>query len=311
MPLEGASALVLPIGRCPIERGLFLSFRLLCGRLFFPVQLAQIAIDAGWGTGELFGNLVDSFKSKWGFILACIGSAVGMGNIWLFPARVSKYGGATFLIPYFIFVVLIGSTGVIGEMAFGRAAGMGPIGAFGKAAEMRTGSKKLGETVGLLPVLGSLALAIGYSVVVGWIFKYPFGSFTGSVLANDGLDALGGLFGGTASAWGNNFWRVIGMAVTLVIMALGVGGGIEKANKVMMPLFFFLFIGLGIWRRCPAPPTATGISSCWTPGALPDKAPGRLVLSHRQVCLLRRDRAGPDRGRGAGRDRLKPAPRQA
>lgn len=102
MPLEGASALVLPIGRYPIERGLFLSFRLLCGRLFFPVQLAQIAIDAGWGTGELFGNLVDSLKSKWGFILACIGSAVGMGNIWLFPARVSKYGGATFLIPYFI-----------------------------------------------------------------------------------------------------------------------------------------------------------------------------------------------------------------
>lgn len=132
-------------------------------------------------------------------------------------------------------------------MAFGRAAGMGPIGAFGKAAEMRTGSKKLGETVGLLPVLGSLTLAIGYSVVVGWIFKYPFGSFTGSVLANGGLDALGGLFGGTASAWGNNFWRVIGMAVTLVIMALGVGGGIEKANKVMMPLFFFLFIGLGIY----------------------------------------------------------------
>ena len=63
----------------------------------------------------------DSWGSKWGFILACIGSAVGMGNIWLFPARVSQYGGATFLIPYLIFVVIIGSTGVIGEVAFGRA----------------------------------------------------------------------------------------------------------------------------------------------------------------------------------------------
>jgi len=189
----------------------------------------------------------DGFKSRWGFILACIGSAVGMGNIWLFPARVSAYGGATFLIPYFIFVVLIGSTGVIGEMSFGRATGMGPIGAFGKATEMRTGSKKLGETLGLLPVAGSLALAIGYSVVVGWIFKYTFGSFTGSVLANDGVDALGALFGGTASAWGNNVWQIIGMAVTLVIMALGIGGGIEKANKVMMPLFFLMFIGLAIY----------------------------------------------------------------
>ena len=55
----------------------------------------------------------DGFKSKWGFILACIGSAVGMGNIWRFPIMVSKFGGLTFLIPYFIFVVLIGSTGVI------------------------------------------------------------------------------------------------------------------------------------------------------------------------------------------------------
>lgn len=68
----------------------------------------------------------DSFRSRWGFKLACIGSAVGMGNIWLFPSRMSAYGGATFLIPYVIFVVLIASTGVIGEMAFGRAASGGP-----------------------------------------------------------------------------------------------------------------------------------------------------------------------------------------
>ena len=65
----------------------------------------------------------DGFKSKWGFILACIGSAVGMGNIWRFPIMVSKFGGLTFLIPYFIFVVLIGSTGVIEEFALGRWAG--------------------------------------------------------------------------------------------------------------------------------------------------------------------------------------------
>ena len=62
----------------------------------------------------------DSFRSRWGFKLACIGSAVGMGNIWLFPSRMSAYGGATFLIPYVIFVVLIASTGVFGEMAFGK-----------------------------------------------------------------------------------------------------------------------------------------------------------------------------------------------
>ena len=57
----------------------------------------------------------DSWKSNWGFVLACIGSAVGMGNIWMFPTRVSKYGGGTFLLPYFLFVIIIGLSGVIGE----------------------------------------------------------------------------------------------------------------------------------------------------------------------------------------------------
>ena len=111
----------------------------------------------------------DSFASRWGFILACIGSAVGMGNIWLFPARVAAYGGGTFLIPYLLFVLLIGSTGVIGEMSFGRAAGSGPVDAFGMATERRFGSKAPGRGLGMIPVLGSLALAIGYSVVMGWI----------------------------------------------------------------------------------------------------------------------------------------------
>ena len=105
----------------------------------------------------------DGFKSKWGFILACIGSAVGMGNIWRFPIMVSIWGGMTFLIPYFICVILIGSTGVIGEFALGRAAGAGPVDAFGMCTETRWGKRRPGELVGYIPVLGSLALAIGYT----------------------------------------------------------------------------------------------------------------------------------------------------
>ena len=92
---------------------------------------------------------------------------------------VSDWGGMTFLIPYVLFVVLIGASGVIEEMALGRAAKGGPIKAFGCCVEIRTGKKKPGEIVGVIPVLGSLALAIGYTVVVGWIFKYTFLSFTG------------------------------------------------------------------------------------------------------------------------------------
>ena len=193
----------------------------------------------------LQGTKRDSWGSKWGFILACIGSAVGMGNIWLFPARVSAYGGATFLIPYLIFVVIIGSTGVIGEMSFGRATRSGPVHAFGEATRMRFGSDRPGKLLGLIPVLGSLALAIGYSVVTGWIFKYTFQSFTGSLSQMQGVAAFDANFGATAG--GNIFWQLVGMAVTVVIMAFGIGRGIEKANKVMTPLFYLLFIGLAVY----------------------------------------------------------------
>ena len=89
----------------------------------------------------------DGFKSRTGFILACIGSAVGMGNIWRFPYMVSDWGGMTFLIPYILFVILIASTGVIEEMALGRAAKGGPIKAFGVCTEMRTDNKKTGELI--------------------------------------------------------------------------------------------------------------------------------------------------------------------
>ncbi|MBQ8390284.1 MAG: sodium-dependent transporter [Oscillibacter sp.] len=187
----------------------------------------------------------DSWGSKWGFILACIGSAVGMGNIWLFPARVSAYGGATFLIPYFLFVVIIGSTGVIGEMSFGRATRSGPIHAFGAATRQRWGTEKPGNLLGLIPVVGSLAMAIGYSVVVGWIFKYLYLSLTGDLMAMDSVAAFDAAFGATAAS--NAGWQVLGMVITIVIMAFGIGQGIEKANKIMMPLFYVLFIGLAIY----------------------------------------------------------------
>ena len=75
----------------------------------------------------------DQFRTRMGFIVACVGSAVGMGNIWMFPYRAGKYGGAAFLIPYFIFVILLGFSGVIGEMAFGRVMKTGPTGAFDRA----------------------------------------------------------------------------------------------------------------------------------------------------------------------------------
>lgn len=208
----------------------------------------------------------DGFQSKWGFILACIGSAVGMGNIWRFPIMVHKYGGMTFLLPYFLFVILIGASGVIEEFALGRRAGAGPVGAFGMCTEERTGSRATGEAIGAIPIIGSMMLAIGYTVVLGWIFKYAFMSITGGLFAlGTDMGAIGGTFGATAPeaatlgeavstmiqngifGIGNGVWQIIGLIASLAIMAMGVAGGIEKANKIMMPVLFFLFLGLGIY----------------------------------------------------------------
>ena len=204
----------------------------------------------------------DGFRSKWGFILACIGSAVGMGNIWRFPMMVSVYGGMTFLLPYFLFVALIGSTGVIEEYALGRSAHAGPIEAFGKCTELRTGNRKIGQAIGWLPIFGAMGLAIGYTVVLSWIFKYTFLSVTGGLYAmGTDMAAIGGTFGATApetasigesisvvlGGAGNGTWLVIGLVISLGIMALGVAAGIEKANKIMMPVLFFLLVGLGVY----------------------------------------------------------------
>ncbi|MCT4631453.1 MAG: sodium-dependent transporter [Firmicutes bacterium] len=184
----------------------------------------------------------DTFNSKVGFILACIGSAVGMGNIWMFPYRVGQFGGAAFLLPYFFFIIVIGFTGVIGEMSFGRSMRTGPLGAFRKAFELR--SNKNGGLLGLIPVAGSLALATGYAVVVGWILRFTVGSIAGAVTSN-AMDS-GSYFGQIAGPYGSIFWHLAGLVITFGVMLFGISNGIEKANKIMMPAFFFLFLILAV-----------------------------------------------------------------
>lgn len=231
----------------------------------------------------------DGFRSRGGFIIACIGSAVGMGNIWRFPTLVSKWGGMTFLLPYFLFVILIGSTGVIGEFALGRAAGAGPVDAFGMCTEARWGKRRPGELVGYIPVLGSLALAIGYTCVMGWIFKYTFLAFDGGLSAmGQDMDAIVGSFNATASAWGANVWVVVAVAVSFVIMSFGIAGGIEKANKIMMPILFLLFVGLGIYvATLPGASGGYRISSPSSPRACLTPMSGSMRSVRRSSrCLL-------------------------
>ena len=201
----------------------------------------------------------DQFRTRMGFIVACVGSAVGMGNIWMFPYRAGKYGGAAFLIPYFIFVILLGFSGVIGEMAFGRVMKTGPTGAFDRAMAMR--GKRGGRLIGLIPVLGSLGIAIGYSVVVGWFLKYLFAAVSGSL---GQVEDMGAYFSALSGNFGSVGWHLLCLALTFLIMLCGVSGGIEKMNKLMMPLFFVFFLIL-LFRVATLPGAAEGYRYLFIP----------------------------------------------
>jgi len=179
----------------------------------------------------------DLFTSKAGFILACIGSAVGMGNIWMFPYRIGQFGGAAFLIPYILFIVLLGCTGLMGEFAFGRMTQSGPIGSFKNALE--TKDKKGGGLFGIIPVLGAFGIAVGYAVVVGWFIKFLVGSISGEAL--NAIDS-GAYFGAIAGPFGSVMWHFLALLITALILLLGVSNGIEKVNKIMMPMFYILFL---------------------------------------------------------------------
>ena len=181
------------------------------------------------------------FSSKVGFIIACVGSAVGMGNIWLFPYRVGQFGGAAFLIPYIIFVILLGATGLMGEFAFGRMTQTGPIGSFKMA--METKNKKGGDILGVIPVVGAFGIAVGYAVVVGWFIKFLMGSVTGELLNNSDSVTY---FTTIARPFGSVAWHFIALFITAIILLMGVSKGIEKVNKFMMPAFYILFLILVI-----------------------------------------------------------------
>lgn len=178
------------------------------------------------------------FRSRIGFILACIGSAVGIGNVWLFPWRVGEFGGAVFLFLYFGFVILLGVVGLIGEIALGRMQKTGSIGAFDTALTQR--NIKGGQFLGLIPVIGALGIGTGYAIVVGWILRFLVGAIDGSLITA----SIEPYFGELIGDFGSIGWHITVVIATAMILVAGISNGIERANKLMMPLFYILFIFL-------------------------------------------------------------------
>ena len=182
------------------------------------------------------------FKSSFGFVMACVGSAVGMGNIWMFPYRVGTYGGGAFLIPYIIFVIIFCYVGLSAEFAIGRRAKTGTLGAY-EYCWQRRGKGRLGYAAGWIPLLGSLGIAIGYAIIVGWVLRSLAGSLTGVIFRTDTAE----YFTQATGAFGSVPWHLAVIAIAGAILMFGATSGIEKINKILMPSFFVLFALLAIW----------------------------------------------------------------
>lgn len=199
------------------------------------------------------------FGSSIGFVLACVGSAVGMGNIWMFPYRLGQYGGGAFLVPYILFIVLFGLVGLSAEFAIGRRAGTGTLGAY-EYCWNKIGKGKLGYILAWIPLMGSLGIAIGYAVIVGWVVRSLAGSLTGAIITTDAA----AYFSQATGNFGSIPWHVLVIAIAAGILMFGATKGIEKINKVMMPAFFVLFAILAI-RVAFLPGAVEGYKFLFTP----------------------------------------------
>lgn len=181
------------------------------------------------------------FKTSLGFVLACVGSAVGMGNIWMFPYRVGQYGGGAFLVPYFIFIALFGLVGLSAEFAIGRRARTGTLGAYEYCwASINKG--KIGYLLGWIPLLGSLGISIGYAIIVGWVVRALAGSLSGAILTTDAA----AYFSAATGDFGSLPWHILVIAAAVALLMFGATKGIEKINKILMPAFFILFAVLAV-----------------------------------------------------------------
>lgn len=181
------------------------------------------------------------FKSKWGFILACVGSAVGMANVWGFPYKLGENGGFAFLLPYLVFIVLFGYVGLSAEYAVGRRARTGTVGAY-RMAWKSGGKEGIGKVVGWIPLAGSMCIAIGYAVIISYVLKGLTASLTGEIMTIDPGPWFDSFALQEFSVVPFHLIVVVGSLLTLILGA----ESIEKTNKVMMPLFFILFIVMAI-----------------------------------------------------------------
>jgi NSS family neurotransmitter:Na+ symporter len=197
----------------------------------------------------------ESWGSRFGFLMAAAGSAVGLGNIWRFPYLTGDNGGGAFIVIYLGCILFVGLSIMLAEFAVGRKTGLAAVGAY--KAQNRNWT-----FAGALGVLSGFFIMGFYPVVGGWALNYMVKSVTGLLAAPE---AIGDYFGAFISAPVEPLvWMVIYLAINIFIVARGVASGIEAAGKVMMPMLYVLFIFL-IFRSVSLPGAAEGLAFIFRP----------------------------------------------
>jgi NSS family neurotransmitter:Na+ symporter len=194
----------------------------------------------------------ETWATRIGFILAAVGSAVGLGNIWRFPWVTAENGGSAFLLVYLLVILAVGVPGLVGEFVIGRRAKRNPVGALRDLS----GSKGW-AVVGGFSVVTALVLLSFYSVVGGWILRY----FVESLLAVAGgplpyATEPGAYFGAASTGVDAVAYHLVFLGLTAAIVLGGVRKGIELSTTVMMPAIFVLLVALAGWAATQPDATA-------------------------------------------------------
>lgn len=195
----------------------------------------------------------EQWASRVGFILAAVGSAVGLGNIWRFPYVTAENGGAAFLVVYLAAVVAIGLPAMLAEFVVGRGSHRNVVDAFERVGYPRA------RVIGVVGLFTGFFILAYYSVVGGWVLRYVLASATGAYFGKPSA-----YFGAISAGLDALAFHAIFMATTVGIVAAGVREGIEVATKLMVPTILVLMVALAAWALT-LPGAGDGLAYYLTP----------------------------------------------
>ncbi len=192
-------------------------------------------------------NSSPGWSSRFAFLMASIGFAVGLGNIWRFPYITGENGGGAFVIIYLICAVTIAVPILMSEVMIGRRGKMSPPGAMAKVA-IEQGKSPRWSLVGMMGLLTAFLIMVTYCVVTGWVLNYLFVAISTGFSGVDAASSSQAFGAVQADVVGSLFWTFLGLSITGSIIYAGVQNGIERSVTILMPCLFAMMVALVIYN---------------------------------------------------------------